>query len=297
MAKLAFIGLGVMGFPMAGHLSKAGHQVTVFNRNPDKAAQWLSIYNGVGAPTPAQAAEGAEFVCLCVGRDADVEEVTLGPEGVLSTMANDTILIDHTTASAELARRLYDESGKRGVGFLDAPVSGGQVGAQNGTLTIMVGGDQTTYDQAQPILAHYARASRLLGSAGAGQLAKMVNQIAIAGLVQALAEAVHFAQKAGLDGDAVFDVISKGAAGSWQMDNRHKTMLAGQFNFGFAVDWMRKDLGIVLDEASKIGATLPITALVDQFYGDVQAMGGARLDTSSLILRLQHFGQTSKIQS
>jgi 3-hydroxyisobutyrate dehydrogenase-like beta-hydroxyacid dehydrogenase len=288
MAKVAFLGLGVMGYPMAGHLAAKGHEVAVYNRTAAKAEKWVSAHGGRAGPTPAEAAEGADFVMACVGNDDDLRSVVLGETGALAGMTAGTVFVDHTTASAAVARELADEAQERGVGFLDAPVSGGQAGAENGVLTVMIGGEQADYDRAAPVIDAYARSHRLLGPAGAGQLAKMVNQICIAGLVQGLSEGLAFAQAAGLDGEAVVDVISKGAAGSWQMENRHKTMLADDFDFGFAVDWMRKDLGICLDEARRNGARLPVTALVDQFYADVQAMGGGRWDTSSLIRRLKH---------
>lgn len=285
MQKVAFIGLGVMGYPMAGHLSKAGFEVTVYNRTLAKAEQWLNDYSGKLATTPALAAKEADIVFVCVGNDDDVRSVIMGEQGVLATLSSG-YLVDHTTASADLARELYTACKNKAVGFIDAPVSGGQAGAENGVLTVMAGGDPDSFAAVEPVLKVYSRAASLLGPAGSGQLAKMMNQICIAGLVQGLAEALHFGQNAGLDCEAVVDVISKGAAQSWQMENRYKTMLADQFNFGFAVDWMRKDLGIALDEARKNGSTLPVTALVDQFYGEVQKMGGNRWDTSSLIKRL-----------
>jgi 3-hydroxyisobutyrate dehydrogenase-like beta-hydroxyacid dehydrogenase len=287
MAKAAFIGLGVMGFPMAGHLAAKGHDVAVYNRTRAKADDWAAKHGGKAAATPREAAAGADFVMVCVGNDDDLRSVILGDEGALAGMGAGAILVDHTTASAEVARELAATAGENGVGFLDAPVSGGQAGAENGVLTIMIGGEKAHYDAAAPVIDAYARSHSLLGPAGAGQLAKMVNQICIAGLVQGLSEGMAFAQAAGLDGEAVVEVISKGAAGSWQMENRHKTMLADQFDFGFAVDWMRKDLGICLAEARRNGAQLPVTALVDQFYADVQAMGGGRWDTSSLMRRLK----------
>ncbi|GAA0785580.1 NAD(P)-dependent oxidoreductase [Marinobacterium sediminicola] len=290
MAKIAFIGLGVMGFPMAGHLANAGHDVCVYNRTAQKAERWVEKYKGSSAPTPAKAAEGAEFVFTCVGNDDDLLEVTTGAQGVLSTMQPGSLLIDHTTASAEVARKLDGLTRQQSLGFLDAPVSGGQAGAENGALSVMVGGTAADYARAESVLQAYARSQKLLGPAGSGQLAKMVNQIAIAGLVQGLAEAVHFVHQSGLDGEAVFDVIQHGAAGSWQMINRHKTMLKGEYDFGFAVDWMRKDLQIALSEARRNGARLPVTALVDQFYADIQANGGGRLDTSSLLKRLEKEG-------
>jgi 3-hydroxyisobutyrate dehydrogenase len=284
----AWIGLGVMGYPMAGHLArKGGHRLTVYNRTAAKAAKWVAEYGGAAASTPAEAAREAEVVFACVGADDDLREVTIEAEGAFGTMSKGTVFVDHTTASAIVARELQSEAGSRGIGFVDAPVSGGQAGAENGVLTVMCGGEAADYAKAEPLIECYSRMRRLLGPSGSGQLAKMVNQIAIAGLVQGLAEAVNFGQKAGLDVDAVIDVISKGAAGSWQMENRHKTMIAGKFDFGFAVDWMRKDLGICLAEANRTGALLPVTALVDQFYAEVQSMGGRRWDTSSLIARLK----------
>lgn len=287
MAKLAFIGLGVMGFPMAGHLRRAGHDVTVFNRNAARATAWTREHGGQGAATPAEAANGAEIVFVCVGRDDDVRAVTTGPAGCIGAMAPGAILVDHTTTSAVLARELDAATKTRALAFVDAPVSGGQAGAEKGQLTVMCGGDPAAYARVEPVIAAYARMSRLLGAAGSGQLAKMVNQICIAGVVQGLAEGLAFATAAGLDGAAVVDVIAKGAAQSWQMENRYKTMLEGRFDFGFAVEWMRKDLGIALDEARRNGSQLPLTALVDQFYADVETMGGKRWDTSSLIARLK----------
>lgn len=287
MAKVAFLGLGVMGYPMAGHLAAKGHAVTVYNRTAARAEAWVAQHGGAMAPSPAEAAAGAEFVMACVGNDDDLRSVTLGAKGAFAGMDAGAVFVDHTTASAEVARELAAAAAGLGFGCLDAPVSGGQAGAENGVLTIMIGGAPEHHARAEPVIAAYARAQRLLGPAGAGQLAKMVNQIAIAGLVQGLSEALAFAQKAGLDGEAVVDVISKGAAGSWQMENRHRTMLADSFEFGFAVDWMRKDLGICLAEARRNGASLPVTALVDQFYADVQRLGGGRWDTSSLIRRLR----------
>jgi 3-hydroxyisobutyrate dehydrogenase len=285
--QVAFLGLGVMGFPMAGHLATAGHRVTVYNRTPAKAEQWVSKHGGRRAATAAEAADGAELVMMCVGNDDDVRSVATGPQGALAGMQAGAILVDHTTASAQVAREVYAAARSKGVGFLDAPVSGGQAGAENGKLTIMVGGDDEVYARAESTVAHYARAVTLMGPSGAGQLTKMVNQICIAGLVQALSEGINFAHKAALDPARVLDVISKGAAQSWQMENRGKTMVADKFDFGFAVDWMRKDLAICLDESRRNGATLPITAIVDQLYGKVQARGGGRWDTSSLI-RLLH---------
>jgi 3-hydroxyisobutyrate dehydrogenase len=286
MAKVSFLGLGVMGHPMAGHLAAKGHEVTVYNRTAAKAQGWAAEHGGRAAATPREAAQGSEFVMCCVGNDDDLRSVVLGGDGALAGMASGAVFVDHTTASANVARELHAMAGEGGIGFVDAPVSGGQAGAENGVLTIMCGGDQAVYDRAAPMMDAYARAHNLLGGSGAGQLTKMVNQICIAGLVQGLAEGLNFAAKAGLDGKAVIDVISKGAAGSWQMDNRHVTMLADEFEHGFAVDWMRKDLGICLDEAKNNGARLPVTALVDQFYGEVQDMGGNRWDTSSLLRRL-----------
>jgi len=288
--QVAFLGLGVMGFPMAGHLAAAGHRVTVYNRTPQKAEQWVAKHGGQRAATPAAAARGAELVMMCVGNDDDVRAVAVGEDGALAGMARGAILVDHTTASAAVAREVHAAAAARGVGFLDAPVSGGQAGAENGKLTVMVGGDAGAFAAAEPVLAHYARAVTLMGGPGAGQLTKMVNQICIAGLVQALSEGINFAQRAGLDAERVLDVISKGAAQSWQMENRGKTMVADKFDFGFAVDWMRKDLAICLDESRRNGALLPVTAVVDQFYGKVQAQGGGRWDTSSLIRLL---GRTS----
>ena len=287
MAKVAFIGLGVMGYPMAGHLARAGHQVCVYNRTAGKAVQWVSEYAGSHAPTPREAAADAEFVMVCVGNDDDLRGVVLGADGAFAGMQAGAVLVDHTTASAHVARELAAQASQLGLGFLDAPVSGGQAGAQNGVLTIMVGGAEASYAKAEPVLQPYARMTRLMGEAGSGQLTKMVNQICIAGLVQGLSEALHFAQCAGLDAHGAMEVIGKGAAQSWQLENRHKTMLAGEFEHGFAVDWMRKDLSILLDEARNNGAQLPVTALVDQFYADVQSMGGGRWDTSSLLARLQ----------
>lgn len=286
MAKVAFIGLGVMGYPMAGHLARAGHDVCVYNRTPAKATQWLAEFAGTTAATPREAAAGAELVLVCVGNDDDLRSVVLGAEGAFAGMAAGAVLVDHTTASARLARELAELAGERQLGFLDAPVSGGQAGAQGGALTIMLGGEPEAYARAEPVIQAYARMTRLMGPAGSGQLTKMVNQICVAGLLQGLAEALHFAQCAGLDGQAAMAVISQGAAQSWQLDNRHKSMLAGEFEFGFAVDWMRKDLSMLLDEARHNGAQLPVTALVDQFYAEVQSMGGGRWDTSSLLRRL-----------
>jgi 3-hydroxyisobutyrate dehydrogenase-like beta-hydroxyacid dehydrogenase len=285
--KLAFLGLGVMGFPMAGHLAAAGHKVTVYNRSPEKAAAWVTRHGGSSAPTPRLAAIDAEIVMMCVGNDDDVRAVAAGADGALAAMKRRAILVDHTTASAGVAREIHALAAAKGVGFLDAPVSGGQAGAENGKLTIMAGGDADAFSTAEPVLAHYARAVTLMGGPGSGQLTKMVNQICIAGLVQALSEGIHFATRAGLDVERVLDVIGKGAAQSWQMDNRGKTMLADKFDHGFAVDWMRKDLGICIDEARANGAQLPVTALVDQFYDRIQAMGGGRWDTSSLVRALR----------
>ncbi|TPL24628.1 NAD(P)-dependent oxidoreductase [Mesorhizobium sp. B1-1-4] len=288
MASVAFLGLGVMGYPMAAHLkNKGGHDVTVYNRTGAKAEQWVAQHGGALALTPAQAAEGKDFVFSCVGNDDDLRSVTTAKDGAFQAMKKGAVYIDNTTASAEVARELAEAAQERGFSFLDAPVSGGQAGAENGILTVMVGGDQAAFDKARPVIDAYARMIGLMGPAGAGQLTKMINQICIAGLVQGLSEGIHFGRKAGLDIEKVIDVISKGAAGSWQMENRHKTMNAGKYDFGFAVDWMRKDLGICLDEADRNGARLPVTALVDQFYKDVQAMGGRRWDTSSLLARLE----------
>ncbi|GGB92789.1 3-hydroxyisobutyrate dehydrogenase [Marinobacterium zhoushanense] len=287
MAKVAFIGLGTMGYPMAGHLAKAGHEVCVYNRTQAKAEKWVAQFGHRLASTPEEAARDAEFVMTCVGNDEDLYQVTLGETGVLKGMAPNAILIDHTTASAEIARQLDSACREQRCGFLDAPVSGGQAGAENGVLGIMVGGASESFARAEPVIAVYAKAIKHLGEAGSGQLTKMVNQICIAGLLQGLAEATHFLKQSGLDGESVFDVIQHGAAGSWQMANRHQTMLNDQFDFGFAVDWMRKDLSLVLDEARRNGARLPVTALVDQFYADVQQMGGGRWDTSSLLKRLE----------
>ncbi len=287
MAKVAFLGLGVMGFPMAGHLVAKGHDVTVYNRSPAKAAAWVSHYKGKSAATPREAVKGAEFVLACVGNDDDLRSVCTGPDGAFIGMTPGSVFVDHTTVSAKITRKLASQAAKTGIAFVDAPVSGGQAGAESGQLSIMCGGDPADYARAEPVMASYARICRLIGASGSGQLAKMMNQICIAGLMQGLSEALAFGQKAGLDGEKVVEVISQGAAGSWQMANRHKTMLADTFDFGFAVDWMRKDLGICLDTADDIGASLPVTALVDQFYKDVQLMGGGRGDTSSLIRRLK----------
>ncbi len=288
MAKVAFVGLGVMGFPMAGHLkSKGGHDVTVYNRTAAKAEKWVAQYGGKSAPTPQAAAAGQDFVMTCVGNDNDLREVMLGKDGVFAGARKGAVVVDHTTASAAIARELHAEAKARGFEFIDAPVSGGQAGAENGVLTVMCGGDAAPFAPAETVIAAYARACNLLGPPGSGQLAKMVNQICIAGAVQGLAEGLHFAMRAGLDIDKLIATIAKGAAQSWQMENRYKTMVAGKFDFGFAVDWMRKDLNICLDEARRNGAHLPVSALVDQFYSQVQAMGGRRWDTSSLIALLQ----------
>ena len=284
---VSFIGLGVMGFPMAGYLSKAGHRVTVYNRTAAKAGQWVTDYQGNAASSPAQAAENAEFVFCCVGNDDDLRSVTVDPDGAFSKMKPGSVFIDHTTTSAEVARELHAEANRLGFAFIDAPVSGGQAGAENGQLTVMIGGDEEAVARAGPLIDCYARMQARLGDSGSGQLAKMVNQICIAGLVQGLSEALHFAGRAGLDAKAVVDVISRGAAQSWQMDNRAATMIDGKFDYGFAVDWMRKDLGYVLGEARNNGSHLPVTALVDQFYAQVQAMGGGRWDTSRLIVPLE----------
>ncbi|HZR60333.1 MAG TPA: NAD(P)-dependent oxidoreductase [Xanthobacteraceae bacterium] len=288
MAKVAFVGLGVMGYPMAGHLkNKGGHDVTVYNRTGAKADKWVAQYGGKSAPTPKAAAHGQDLVMTCVGNDNDLREVTLGDNGVYAGAGKGSIVVDHTTASAAIARELHGEAKKRGFDFVDAPVSGGQAGAENGVLTVMCGGDEAPFAKVEKVIAAYARACNLLGSPGSGQLAKMVNQICIAGTVQGLAEGLHFAQKAGLDIEKLIATISKGAAQSWQMENRYKTMAAGKFDFGFAVDWMRKDLSICLDEARRNGAHLPVAALIDQFYSEVQKMGGKRWDTSALIALLQ----------
>jgi len=286
MSKVAFIGLGVMGFPMAGHLKAKGFDVTVYNRTGAKAEQWVQKHGGKSAPTPAAAAKDCDFVMTMVGNDADVEQVCLGADGALAGMKKGAVLVDHTTASADVARKVFAAAKAKGIDFIDAPVSGGQAGAENGKLTVMCGGEQGPFDRAKPLMDAYGRAVTLMGAPGAGQLTKMVNQVCIAGLVQALSEGIAFAEKAGLDVEQVLEVISKGAAQSWQMENRGKTMHARKFDFGFAVDWMRKDLGIAMAEAKRNGASLPVTALVDQFYGDVQKKGGNRFDTSSLILRL-----------
>ena len=290
MASVAFLGLGVMGYPMAGHLQSAGHSVTVYNRTSAKAETWVAEHGGAMATTPAEAAQGADFVMACVGNDDDLRGVCLGETGAFAGMSKGTIFVDHTTVSAKVTAELYAASAELGLSSVDAPISGGQAGAENGVLSIMCGGDQTAYDAAEPIMAAYSRICRRIGDSGAGQKTKMCNQIAIAGLVQGLSEALHFAEKAGLDGAAVVEVISQGAAGSWQMSNRYQTMLDDHFEHGFAVDWMRKDLGICLQAADETGASLPVTALVDQFYKDVQKMGGGRWDTSSLFKRLQNLG-------
>ena len=287
MAKVAFLGLGVMGYPMAGHLkNKGGHEVTVYNRTFAKAEKWAAQHGGKAVKTPKEAATGQDFVMACVGNDNDLREVTLGANGAFAGMGKGKIFVDHTTASAEIARELYEAATKGGFGFIDGPVSGGQAGAENGVLTVMCGGDQSIFDKAKPVIDAYARACNLMGAPGSGQLAKMCNQIAIAGLVQGLSEAIHFAKKANLDVEMLIQTISKGAAQSWQMENRYKTMVAGKYDHGFAVVWMRKDLSICLGEARKNGANLPVTALVDQFYSEVQKMGGSRWDTSSLMARL-----------
>ena len=284
--RVAFLGLGVMGFPMAGHLALAGHQVTVYNRNPAKGAAWTQEFGGTSAPTPRQAAQGADIVFMCVGNDDDLRSVVLGPDGALAGMKAGAILVDHTTASANVARELHALAAQQGVAFIDAPVSGGQGGAQNGLLTVMCGGEAAPFERVKGVAMAFSRSFALMGPSGAGQLTKMVNQICIAGLVQGLSEGIAFGLRAGLNMEQVLDVIGKGAAQSWQMDNRGKTMAADKFDFGFAVDWMRKDLGLVMDEAKRNGARVPVTALVDQFYADVQQMGGGRWDTSSLIKRL-----------
>jgi 3-hydroxyisobutyrate dehydrogenase len=288
MAKVAFLGLGVMGYPIAGHLkNKGGHDVTVYNRTAAKAEKWVAQHGGRRAATPREAADGQDFVMACVGNDADLREVALGKDGAFSGMKKGAVFVDHTTASAEIARELFADAKTRGFDFIDAPVSGGQAGAENGALTVMCGGEEGSFKRAEPVIVAYAKACNLLGSVGSGQLAKMVNQICIAGLVEGLAEGLHFAKRAGLDIEKLIATISKGAAQSWQMENRYKTMTDGKFDFGFAVDWMRKDLGICLNEAKRNGAQLPVTALIDQFYSEVQKMGGKRWDTSSLIARLE----------
>ncbi len=286
-SKTTFIGLGVMGYPMAGHLKKAGHQVTVYNRTASKAEQWVQEYGGMKASTPADAAKEADFVMACVGNDDDLREITCGTNGAFSGMSQGSVFIDHTTVSAKVTRELSENAAEQGFSFLDAPISGGQAGAENGMLTVMVGGDPAAFERAQPVMDAYSRMIKLLGPSGYGQMTKMVNQICIAGLVQGLSEGIHFAKAVGLDVEAVIETISKGAAQSWQMENRYKTMNEGEYNHGFAVDWMRKDLGITLEEARSNGAHLPVTALVDQFYSEIQAMGGRRWDTSSLLVRLE----------
>jgi len=285
--KVSFIGLGVMGYPMAGYISKAGHNVTVYNRTGTKADKWISEYKGSKADTPAKAASDAEFIFTCVGNDDDLREVTFGDNGIFKTIKKNTIYVDNTTASATIAREIYNYSKKNDFGFLDAPVSGGQAGAENGALTVMIGGDKENFDKAKDKIDCYSKKMKLLGGPGSGQLAKMVNQICIAGLVQGLSEGINFGMKAGLNMKDVIEVISKGAAQSWQMDNRYKTMIDDKFEFGFAVDWMRKDLKIALDESKKNNSLLPITEMVDKYYSDVQAMGGNRWDTSSLIKRFR----------
>ncbi|MFK8074937.1 MAG: NAD(P)-dependent oxidoreductase [Granulosicoccus sp.] len=289
MAQVAFLGLGVMGYPMAGHLQKAGHSVTVYNRTAEKADRWAKEYGGTAAATPAEAAAGAEFVMCCVGNDDDLRSVVLGDTGALAGMSNESIFVDHTTASAQVARELAAVAAKNGIGFVDAPVSGGQAGAENGQLAIMCGGEQAHFDKANPIMDVYAKATERFGDVGSGQITKMCNQICIAGLVQGMSEAINFAEKSGLDAKQMASLVSQGAGGSWQLTNRADTMVDNKFDYGFAVDWMRKDLGIALDAAKEVGVSLPVTALVDQFYADVQQMGGGRWDTSSLIQRLRHF--------
>jgi len=287
MAEVAFVGLGVMGFPMAGHLKNAGHEVSVYNRTQEKADEWVQKYSGTKENTPREAALNKEFVFACVGNDNDLREVCTGEDGIFAGMEKGSIFVDHTTVPAKVTSELHEILEHRGIGFIDAPVSGGQAGAENGILSIMCGGNQDAFDQAKKIMACYARICKLMGATGSGQLAKMVNQICIAGILQGLSEGMNFADRAGLDGRKVIEVISKGAAGSWQMENRYSTMIDGEFNFGFAVDWMRKDLGICLQTGDEIGASLPLTALVDQYYKDVQKLGGSRWDTSSLIQRLR----------
>ena len=287
MAKVAFVGLGVMGFPMAGHLKNAGHEVSVYNRTQEKADEWVRKYSGAKENTPREAALNKEFVFTCVGNDNDLREVCTGEDGIFAGMEKGSIFVDHTTVSAKVTSELRAILDPRGIGFIDAPVSGGQAGAENGLLSIMCGGNQDVFDQVEKIMACYARVCKLMGTTGAGQLAKMVNQICIAGILQGLSEGLNFADRAGLDGRKVVEVISKGAAGSWQMENRYSTMIDGEFDFGFAVDWMRKDLGICLQTGDEIGASLPLTALIDQYYKDVQKLGGSRWDTSSLIQRLR----------
>lgn len=290
MAKVAFLGMGVMGYPMAGHLLQAGHEVTVYNRTTAKARDWAEEHGGTFAETPREAAEGCEFVMACVGNDDDLRGVCLGDEGAFAGMAKDAVFVDHTTVSATVTRELFDLAKERGFSFVDAPISGGQAGAENGVLSVMCGGDSAAYDRAEPVMQVYSKVCRRIGESGTGQMTKMCNQIAIAGVLQGLSEALHFAEKSGLDGRAVVEVISQGAAGSWQMNNRHETMLDDHFDYGFAVDWMRKDLAICLDAANENGASLPLTALVDQYYKDVQKMGGGRWDTSSLLKRLRKLG-------
>ena len=290
MVKAAFLGLGVMGYPMAGHLVAAGHEVTVYNRTAAKAEAWVAQHGGAMAPTPAEAVAGADFVFTCVGNDDDLRAVCAGPGGAFEGMKAGAVLVDHTTVSARVTAELAAIAGEKGLGFVDAPISGGQAGAENGALSVMCGGSQADFDRAAPVIDAYAKICRLMGPSGAGQITKMCNQIAIAGVVQGLSEALNFAQKAGMDGEKVIEVISQGAAGSWQMSNRYQTMLEDHYEHGFAVDWMRKDLGICLDTGDEIGAALPVTALVDQFYKDVQAMGGGRWDTSALLKRLKVFG-------
>ncbi|GAA6197083.1 NAD(P)-dependent oxidoreductase [Pseudophaeobacter arcticus] len=287
MAKIAFLGLGVMGYPMAGHLKSAGHDVSVYNRTTAKAEAWAQAHDASFAATPREAVEGAEFVMSCVGNDDDLRAVCLGADGAFTGMTAGSVFVDHTTVSAKVTRELYAAAGESGISFVDAPISGGQAGAENGVLSVMCGGDVAAFERAEPVIGAYARICRRIGDSGAGQMTKMCNQIAIAGLVQGLSEALHFAEKAGLDGRSVVEVISQGAAGSWQMANRYETMLDDQFEHGFAVDWMRKDLGICLDAANETGASLPVTALVDQFYKEVQKLGGGRWDTSSLVKRLR----------
>ena len=286
MAKLAFLGLGVMGGPMAGHLKAAGHDVTVYNRTSARSKAWVDQHGGASAATPREAAQGCDFVMACVGNDEDLRSVCLGPEGAFAGMAEGAVFVDHTTVSASVTRELAEKATEAGIGYVDAPISGGQAGAENGKLSVMCGGAQADFDRAAPVIAAYAKICRLMGDVGAGQITKMCNQIAIAGLVQGLSESLAFAKKSGLSVEKVVEVISQGAAGSWQMENRHKTMDAGEFEHGFAVDWMRKDLGICLAAADDVGASLPVTALVDQFYKEVQGMGGGRWDTSALIARL-----------
>ena len=285
--KVAFLGLGVMGYPMAGHLASAGHSVTVFNRTSAKAEAWVKEYRGDLAETPAEAAKGCDIVLACVGNDNDLRSICYGSHGAFAGMSNGAVFTDHTTVSATVTRELCESASESGLNYVDAPISGGQAGAENGKLSIMCGGTQEAYDTVEPVISTYARICRRIGDSGAGQLTKMVNQICIAGLLQGLSEALHFGEKSGLDGAAVIEVIKHGAAGSWQMENRHATMLDGKFDYGFAVDWMRKDLGICIDAADNVGASLPVTALIDQFYKDVQKMGGGRWDTSSLIARLR----------